>query len=186
MLSRRRDLALVLGVLLLAGAALADNSTFPMDDLLGSYSAQPGQHLRTDGLTLPTQLGTVTDVFIRCSGVYLPGETRDGDGVPYPWGAELVFFLQVGGESYWTVLTPDEGAFNLTGTFVSPAGSPTASWPLTGGADLVVDAVLLASGDDGRTIVRFPAATLTSAVLEVHSTVAGETTSWSELKNLYR
>jgi len=186
MLSRHRGLGLALGLLLLAGAASAETSSFPLDDLLGSYSAEPGLHLRSHSLTLPSELGSVTDVFIQCTGVYLPGETRDEEGTPYDWGAELAFFLQVGDASYWAVLTPDQGAFNLTAAFESPGGSPLVGGALGGGAAVTVDAVLLASGDDGRTIVRYPAVTLTGATLEVHTGVANESSSWSDLKALYR
>ncbi|HPF34635.1 MAG TPA: hypothetical protein P5571_06780 [Candidatus Krumholzibacteria bacterium] len=183
---RHRGLGILLGLLLLSGAALASTSTYPLPGLLGSYSAEPGLHLRSDGFTLPSDLGTVSEVFIACSGVYLPGETRDDHDQTYVWEAELTLFLQVGEDLFWAVLSPAEGAFNLQAMFVSPGGSPVTSGSIVGGAEVIVDAVLLATGDDGRTVVRYPAVSLTAASLEVHASVPNQDTSMSRLKALYR
>jgi len=186
MQSCRRGASLLLGLLLLAGNALADASIYDLPGLTGSYNAEPGLHLRSHEFTLPADLGTVTDVLVSCSGVYLPGETLDNQDQPHVWEAELTVFLQVGDESYWAVLEPDAGAFALQSMFVSPGGSPVASGRIVGGSVVTVDAVLLASGDDGRTIVRYPALNLTGATLEVHSAVANEGSTMSRLKALYR
>jgi len=179
----------MLSILLLFGlvsVSLAGTTTIGLNELNRTIFANQGQNLAATSLDLPQNLGTVTDVMIQCRGVYLPGEISDSQDTSYQWHADLLFFLDLNDQSYWATVPVTEGYFDSEGFFVSPSGNTQTSWASLSGETVTVEAVLMASDDDGMSITRYPGVTLISVQLVLHSSVANEAASWSQVKNLYR
>ncbi len=182
-------ISILISILLVTGLVSvteATTTTIGLDELSSTIIARQGENLASTSIILPQNLGTVSDVMIQCRGVYLPGETRDSLDNSYQWEAELLFFLDLGGDSYWATVPLTEGSFNSEATFESPANGTHVSWSALSGETVTVEAVLLASDDDFLTIVRYPGVTLISVQLVLHSSVANETASWGQVKNLFR
>jgi hypothetical protein len=182
-------ISILISILLVVGLASvsgATTTTIGLDELASTMIARQGENLATTTIDLPQNLGTVSDVMIQCRGVYLPGETRDSLDNSHQWQAELLFFMDLGGDSYWATVPLTEGSFNSEGTFESPSNGTHVSWSALSGETVTVEAVLLASDDEYFTIVRYPGLTLISVQLVLHSSVANEMASWGQVKSLFR
>lgn len=183
----RSTILLILLVCVVGATAVqAQVINHPLVALEGAYAARPGESTRDASFTKPADVGSVTDVLVHLSGTFVPGVTEDGSGTTYDWTAELVVFLESGPNLYWAVTMPEAGAFDVTMPFEDLMGSAAAGWDFLADGPATVSVALLASGDDGRTIVSHPSMDLDTAELELHGIVANHDVSWSDIKNQYR
>jgi len=170
----------------MVSAVSAGVRTYSLESLEGDYAAVVGASTRAVAVDVSDEAGVVTDVSIHLVGDYRHGVLEDDSGETAAWTADLVVFLKSGDRDTWAVARPVPGGFDLNLPFVDLAGSPAASRGFPTEDPVTVSAALLASSDDGRTIVTYPAMTLSLVALELHTQVGATPSSWSRLKTLYR